>query len=63
MAPGPTGVEIREDAGVIIYKERSRPMRVTTIGLDLAKDVFQDHGITSHGEVVFNRAIKRKDHL
>ncbi len=38
-------------------------MRVATIGLDLAKDIFQVHGITSRGEVVFNRAIKRKDLL
>ncbi|MFT5342606.1 MAG: hypothetical protein ACI9BH_001820, partial [Paracoccaceae bacterium] len=26
--------------------ERSQPMQVTTIGLDLAKNVFQVHGIT-----------------
>ena len=34
-------------------------MQVTTIGIDLAKHVFQDHGITKDGEVVFNRAIRR----
>lgn len=34
-------------------------MHVTTIGLDLAKNVFQVHGITDDGEVVFNRALRR----
>lgn len=34
-------------------------MQVTTIGLDLAKNFFQIHGIDDHGEVVFNRALRR----
>lgn len=34
-------------------------MQVTTVGVDLAKNVFQVHGITKDGEVVFNRAIRR----
>lgn len=34
-------------------------MQVTTVGLDLAKDVFQVHGITADGTVVFNRSIRR----
>ena len=34
-------------------------MKVTTIGLDLAKNVFQVHGITDKGDVVFNRALRR----
>jgi transposase len=32
---------------------------VTRVGLDLAKHVFQVHGVDAAGEVVFNRAIKR----
>jgi hypothetical protein len=35
------------------------PMQVTTIGLDLAKNVFQVHGITDDGNVAFNRALRR----
>lgn len=35
-------------------------MTVKTIGLDLAKDVFQVHGISGNGRVIFNKAIKRK---
>jgi len=34
-------------------------MQVTTIGLDLAKNVFQVHGITDDGNVAFNRALRR----
>ena len=38
-------------------------MEVTTIGLDLGKDVFQVHGITADGTVVFNRSIRRRQLL
>ena len=34
-------------------------MQVTTIGLDLAKNVFQVHGVTEEGDVVFNRSLRR----
>lgn len=34
-------------------------MQVTTVGIDLAKHVFQVHGIAKDGTVVFNRAIRR----
>ncbi|MCF6429279.1 IS110 family transposase [Leisingera sp. MMG026] len=34
-------------------------MTVKTLGLDLAKDVFQVHGISETGRKVFNRKIKR----
>lgn len=34
-------------------------MQVTTVGIDLAKNVFQIHGIAENGAVVFNRAIRR----
>ena len=34
-------------------------MQVTTVGLDLAKNVFQVHGITDGGEIAFNRALRR----
>lgn len=38
-------------------------MQVTTIGLDLAKNVFQVHGIYKDGEVAFNRALRRSQVL
>ncbi|MEH6836780.1 MULTISPECIES: IS110 family transposase [Falsihalocynthiibacter] len=38
-------------------------MQVTTIGLDLAKNVFQVHGIADNGDVAFNRALRRSQML
>ncbi len=34
-------------------------MNVTTIGIDLAKSVFQVHGVNQHGKVVLRRQLKR----
>ena len=33
---------------------------VTTIGLDIAKSVFQVHGVDAKGNVVLRRQIKRR---
>ena len=33
-------------------------MQVTTIGIDLAKNIFQVHGITESDEVAFNRPLR-----
>jgi transposase len=33
---------------------------VTTIGLDIAKSVFQAHGVDADGNVVFRRQLKRR---
>ena len=34
-------------------------MQVTTVGLDLAKNIFQVHGITEDGTVAFNKSLRR----
>jgi transposase len=34
-------------------------MQITSVGLDLAKNIFQVHGITSDGTVAFNRSLRR----
>lgn len=34
-------------------------MQITSIGIDLAKNVFQVHGVDEHGRKVFNKALKR----
>jgi transposase len=34
-------------------------MQVTTIGLDLAKNVFQVHGIDSAGKIILQRQLRR----
>jgi transposase len=33
---------------------------VTTIGLDIAKSVFQAHGVGAHGNVVVRRQLRRR---
>lgn len=38
-------------------------MQVTTIGLDLAKNIFQVHGVTQEGTVAFNRPLRRAQML
>jgi len=38
-------------------------MRITTIGLDLAKNIFQVHGVTEDGSVAFNRPLRRAQML
>ena len=36
---------------------------VTTIGLDIAKSVFQVHGVDAAGQVLIRRQLKRRDVL
>ena len=38
-------------------------MKITTIGIDLAKNIFQLHGVDSKGHTVLRRAIKRPEML
>ena len=35
-------------------------MKITTLGIDLAKDVFQLHGVDGHGKTVFQKKLGRK---
>ncbi|MDR6376081.1 hypothetical protein J2776_002781 [Paraburkholderia caledonica] len=35
-------------------------MKATTIGIDLAKNVFQLHGVDGHGKVVLKKQMKRE---
>ena len=36
---------------------------ITTIGLDIAKSVFQVHGVDAAGEVIIRRQLKRRNIL
>ncbi len=36
-------------------------MKITTIGIDLAKSVFQVHGVDEHGKAVLRKQVKRQD--
>jgi len=38
-------------------------MHITTLGIDLAKNVFQLHGVDARGRVVFSRRVKRQQLL
>ena len=33
-------------------------MQITTVGLDLPKNVFQVHGVNEHGKVVVHKQLK-----
>ena len=35
-------------------------MKITTIGIDLAKNVFQVNGVDEHGKAVLNKPLKRE---
>src|ERR1022692_4277044 len=35
------------------------PMKITTVGIDLAKNVFQVHAVNEHGKVVVKKQLKR----
>lgn len=34
-------------------------MQITSVGLDLAKNVFQVHGVNEHGKLVLRKQLKR----
>lgn len=36
-------------------------MNITTIGLDIAKNTFQVHGVDQRGETVLRKRLRRKD--
>jgi len=38
-------------------------MNITTIGLDIAKNVFQIHGVDANGKVVLRKQLKRRQVL
>jgi transposase len=45
------------------FEQQEVDMTITVIGLDLAKNVFQVHGIDENGRVVLRRKIRRSDVL
>lgn len=42
-----------------VHKGEPSDMQVTTIGLDLAKNVLQLHGVDAHGRVVLRKRLAR----
>ena len=42
------------------FNQEERPaMKITTVGIDLAKNVFQVHGVNEHGKTVLRKQLKR----
>jgi len=36
-------------------------MKITTIGIDLAKEIFQIHGVDMHGKAVLRKQLRRSE--
>jgi len=36
-------------------------MKITTIGIDLAKNIFQIHGVDTHGKAALRKKLKRAE--
>ncbi len=43
------------------YQEESPVKNITLLAIDLAKDVFQLHGVNEHGKKVFTKKVKRSE--
>jgi transposase len=55
----PASVRAKLKVQTINYKQEVSEMKVTLIGIDLAKNIFQVCGVNQAGRQVFNKAIKR----
>ena len=56
----PPTASVCQTAGVESHQREASVSEVSTIGLDLAKNVFQAHGASSSGEVIFRRRLRRE---
>src|ERR1700676_2753106 len=61
--PFSTGIKMPKWRCKPTTSERERHMKITTIGIDLAKTVFQVHGVDERGKAVLRKQLKRKDVL
>src|SRR5664279_3306026 len=73
-APAPASCSIESCAKMVVVEQPSEGApsmgksitdlsSVTTVGVDLAKHVFQVHGIDASGRVIIAKALRRKDVL
>lgn len=49
----------RLEMGFLPITRRGRDMKVTRVGLDIAKEVFEVHGVNEHGKVEMRRQLRR----
>ncbi len=58
--PHPIGIYMPDWELVFpVTKEKESEMKLTRVGIDLAKNVFQVHGVDEHGKLVWKRQLKR----
>jgi transposase len=48
-----------EESNNHLNEEEESAMNITTIGLDIAKNVFQVHSVDANGKVAFRKQLKR----
>jgi transposase len=58
-APDPTASPCAKVVLSITRGKGAVPMQVSTVGLDIAKNVFQVHGVDDHGRTVLRRKVRR----
>jgi transposase len=63
VAPSRNGIEVPEWKLRRSTNREGRQMQITTVGLDLAKNVIQLHAVNQHGNTVLNKALKRNQVL
>jgi transposase len=56
-------VVLRAQPTLIIRKKGGAFMHITTLGIDVAKNVFQLHGVDARGRAVLSRRVKRNQLL
>jgi transposase len=59
----PAAASVCQGGAIRLPKRAPSGMQVTTIGLDLAKSVFQVHGVYAAGRTVFRRRLRRGEML
>ena len=56
---GPLTASLCQAGGLQVASREPSTMQLTTIGLDLAKHVFQVHGVDAAGNIVLRRRLRR----
>ena len=56
---GPLAASSAKLAAVVRHQREAVHMHITTVGIDLAKPVFQVHGVDDAGQVVVKRRLRR----
>jgi transposase len=60
-APTRNGIDVPKWICHTPLTEEGVTMKITTIGIDLAKSVFQIHGVDGHGKTLLKKQIKRSE--